>query len=219
MCDHCLSTVKINGFLYLLVHGTQIYFIGRNILIQFKIWERGNIEMDNFEKDLLNCVKHALCDVFLEYHLFCTPLCHIPKPLQSSVHSSRRESIVRRSSFTHLRQSVHSSGSSAATTPKLIKPHANLKKFFSEPTTPNDMRSESPGIKVKDDLSLVAESPKSLPRDYNTAVEISPEEIEKRRYSLMEQRRQSPVVAKKKMSRYKLYWFIKKFRSDVLFVT
>lgn len=173
----------------------------RNILIQFKIWERGNIEMDNFEKDLLNCVKHALCDVFLEYHLFCTPLCHIPKPLQSSVHSSRRESIVRRSSFTHLRQSVHSSGSSAATTPKLIKPHANLKKFFSEPTTPNDMRSESPGLKIKDDLSLVAESPKSLPRDYNTAVEISPEEIEKRRYSLMEQRRQSPVVAKKKMSR------------------
>ena len=165
-------------------------------MIEFNIWERGNIDVPEVEKTLIQNTKYALSDVFLEFHLFCTPICFIPKNLQSSVHSSRRGSIVQRSVQNSVRHHTHSSSSSSVTTPKTIKTLTGSCKFFSEPTTPNDTRSETPTSKVKDDLSLISESPLQ-----KASVEISPEEIEKRRRCMTEMKRESPFAPLKKISR------------------
>ena len=194
-----------------------MFYLGQNILVEFKIWERGNIDINAFEKDLMKNLQIALCDVLLEYRLFCSPICSIPKHLQSSVHSSRRESMAHRASFSHPRGSVHSSCSSNATTPKLSKAHMPLKKFFSEPTTPSDINSQllapEKTTKTQDDLSLISESPRgSFPKDYVSGMELNVEEVEKRNINsqLNQQKRESsPGILKKKISRYIIFGLLK----------
>lgn len=172
-------------------------------MIEFSIWERGDIDIDTFEETLLSSLKHSLCDAFLEFQLFSTPICFVPKLLQTSIHSSRRDSFAQQRCH-YVRHNTHSSSSSSVTTtPKNVKPltSGSTKKFFSEPTTPNDLKiiNDSNQSKTKDDLSFISESPSK------SKVEITPEEIDKRRKNILDLKRESPFSPLRKQSRYTLY--------------
>ena len=58
------------------------YISGPTALVQFHIWSCGDIEMSVLKDKLLLSLKHALCDVMMEYYILTAPICEIPKCLQ-----------------------------------------------------------------------------------------------------------------------------------------
>lgn len=56
--------------------------IGPTSLVQFHIWSCGDIEMSVLKEKLILSLKHALCDVMMEYYLLTAPICEIPKCVQ-----------------------------------------------------------------------------------------------------------------------------------------
>ena len=55
---------------------------GPTALIQFRIWQRGSLDMRQL-KDRLTCaVGHALCDIITEFTLLAAPVCMTPRNLQ-----------------------------------------------------------------------------------------------------------------------------------------
>lgn len=120
-------------------------FLVRNILIQINIWQNGEINIDNFESELCAHLHKALYDVFLEFHMLCTPFSDIPLSYRFCHQMSRDQH--HSSSFSQLRSGVGSSNSSSATTPKFGRPLTTTpsgKKYSSEPGTPIDTRFDSP---------------------------------------------------------------------------
>lgn len=47
-------------------------------LIEFRVWERGHVNLDMLKEKLEEAIKHALWDVVLEYRLLPFPLCKLP---------------------------------------------------------------------------------------------------------------------------------------------
>ena len=57
-------------------------FLGPTALVQFHIWECGDLEKSVLKDKLIQSLKHALCDVMMEYYVLTAPICEIPKRLQ-----------------------------------------------------------------------------------------------------------------------------------------
>ncbi|XP_069837393.1 KICSTOR complex protein SZT2 isoform X6 [Dendropsophus ebraccatus] len=47
-------------------------------LVRFDIWEKGNISSSQLSERLSNSLRHALCDVIIEFHILQIPLCVDP---------------------------------------------------------------------------------------------------------------------------------------------
>lgn len=47
--------------------------------MQFAIWERGDIGLDQLKGQLKLALRHALCDLLTEYYLLAAPLSKVPK--------------------------------------------------------------------------------------------------------------------------------------------
>ncbi|XP_063795396.1 KICSTOR complex protein SZT2 isoform X3 [Pseudophryne corroboree] len=47
-------------------------------LVRFDIWEKGNISSSQLSERLSNSLRHALCDVIIEFHILQMPLCVDP---------------------------------------------------------------------------------------------------------------------------------------------
>ena len=54
---------------------------GPTAVIQFHIWEVGDVGMTQLQDKLMSSLRHALCDVAMEYYLLTAPLCTIPRHL------------------------------------------------------------------------------------------------------------------------------------------
>ncbi|XP_065662266.1 KICSTOR complex protein SZT2 isoform X3 [Hydra vulgaris] len=119
--------------------------ICKNVMIQFSIWERGNINKEMLIKSLITNTRYALSDVYIEYDLLCTPICFVPLTLQQSFQCSRRHSLVHPETCCspHIRQGT----SSTSTTPQFGKKQMVLRKFLSEPTTPCENQPNKDEIK------------------------------------------------------------------------
>lgn len=50
-----------------------------DIIVQFAIWERGDIALDQFTSQLKLTLRHALCDLLTEYYLLTAPLSKVPQ--------------------------------------------------------------------------------------------------------------------------------------------
>ena len=50
-----------------------------DIMVQFAIWERGDIGLDQLTAQLKRALRHALCDLLTEYYLLAAPLSKVPK--------------------------------------------------------------------------------------------------------------------------------------------
>lgn len=48
-------------------------------MVQFAIWERGDIGIDQLKGQLKLALRHALCDLLAEYYLLAAPLSKVPK--------------------------------------------------------------------------------------------------------------------------------------------
>ncbi|XP_041357997.1 KICSTOR complex protein SZT2-like isoform X2 [Gigantopelta aegis] len=57
---------------------------GPTALIQFKIWERGSVDMKTLKDRLITTIKQALCDIVTEYNMLTAPICQIPRHLLES---------------------------------------------------------------------------------------------------------------------------------------
>ena len=59
-------------------------------LVRFQIWERGNTGVPELMESLLQSLRHATCDLVLEYRLLTAPVCEppqtisVPTPTQSA---------------------------------------------------------------------------------------------------------------------------------------
>ena len=47
-------------------------------MVQFAIWERGDIALDQLASHLKLALRHALCDLLAEYYLLTAPLSKVP---------------------------------------------------------------------------------------------------------------------------------------------
>ncbi|XP_048580524.1 KICSTOR complex protein SZT2 isoform X3 [Nematostella vectensis] len=54
------------------------------VIVQFSIWERGDIGLEQLSGQLKNITEHALCDLLIEYLLLPAPLSVIPEKYQLS---------------------------------------------------------------------------------------------------------------------------------------
>ncbi|KAH3695457.1 hypothetical protein DPMN_082917, partial [Dreissena polymorpha] len=61
---------------------------GPTALVQFHIWVNGDVCLKTLQEKLTQTLKHALCDVVMEYHVLTAPLCTIPKHMLDLVASS-----------------------------------------------------------------------------------------------------------------------------------
>lgn len=52
---------------------------GPTAMVQFRVWVVGDVGQQTLQDKLAMSLKHALCDVVMEYHLLTAPLCTIPK--------------------------------------------------------------------------------------------------------------------------------------------
>lgn len=48
-------------------------------MVQFAIWERGDIGLEQLKGQLKLALRHALCDLLTEYYLLAAPLSKVPK--------------------------------------------------------------------------------------------------------------------------------------------
>lgn len=68
------------------------FFAGPTSLIQFRIWECGTLDMTQLTDMLLQAIKHAICDIILEFRLLSAPICEVPphyeKGVDSPMHSA-----------------------------------------------------------------------------------------------------------------------------------
>ena len=58
----------------------SFYFTAEDdIMVQFAIWERGDIGLDQLSSQLKLSLRHALCDLLTEYYLLTAPLSKVPE--------------------------------------------------------------------------------------------------------------------------------------------
>ena len=48
--------------------------VGPTALIQFLIWQRGNVDLPHLTNRLMRAVQHSLCDVMMEYRILTAPM-------------------------------------------------------------------------------------------------------------------------------------------------
>ncbi|XP_053549576.1 KICSTOR complex protein SZT2 isoform X2 [Bombina bombina] len=65
------SLTEVNRFL----PGSNAKEQGSVTLVRFDVWEKGNISSSQLSERLGNCLRHALCDVIIEFHILQMPLC------------------------------------------------------------------------------------------------------------------------------------------------
>ena len=61
-----------------------------DIIVQFAIWERGDIGLDQLKGQLKLALRHALCDLLTEYYLLAAPLSKVPKMYRKSAITRQR---------------------------------------------------------------------------------------------------------------------------------
>lgn len=54
---------------------------GPTALIQFHVWQVGDVDIQVLQDKLTLALKHALCDVAMEYYILTAPLCTVPRHL------------------------------------------------------------------------------------------------------------------------------------------
>ena len=61
-------------------------------MVQFAIWERGDIGLDQLATQLKLSLRHALCDLLTEYYLLTAPLSKVP-PMYCKAPMTRQRSV------------------------------------------------------------------------------------------------------------------------------
>lgn len=63
----------------------SLFFLAEDdIMVQFSIWERGDIGLEQLSDHLKLSLRHALCDLLAEYYLLTAPLSEVPEKYRRS---------------------------------------------------------------------------------------------------------------------------------------
>ena len=92
-----MSIIRHNSSLFDDLQELFIYS-GPTAVVQFSIWQRGDIDAHQLREKLLSAMKHAVCDIVMEYRLLTAPLCDVPqhytKGQESPMHSAPPSPVV-----------------------------------------------------------------------------------------------------------------------------
>ena len=116
------------------------HFLDDNLYLQFKVWERGSIGIEELQKFLVDDVHKALSDIFFEFFVLFTPISEVPLNLHAS-YSTKGHA---RNSQTTTPSSLKNDSRSGTPVSSAAFPKMMVKKFLSEPATPAEMRARSP---------------------------------------------------------------------------
>ena len=65
---------------------------GPPAVVQINMWQQGDVVMSQLTDRLILAMKHAVCDIIMEYRLLTAPLCEVPehyvKGVDSPLHSA-----------------------------------------------------------------------------------------------------------------------------------
>ena len=116
------------------------HFLEDDLFLEFKVWERGSIGIDELRDFLVADVRKALGDVFLEFFILGTPISEVPSNLQYFYYLKGHFSGSQRTTPSSLKNE------SRPVTPVSSTPFPRpiVKKFLSEPATPAEIRARSP---------------------------------------------------------------------------
>ena len=99
----CHTEFEVKENVVILKHASDkvkyfAFILGPTAVVQFNIWERGDIDIHQVTDKLLSAMKHAVCDIVMEYRLLTAPLCEVPqhytKGQESPMHSAPPSPIV-----------------------------------------------------------------------------------------------------------------------------
>ncbi|CAG5136152.1 unnamed protein product, partial [Candidula unifasciata] len=72
---------EFDKFVQTTVHERSASRPGPTALIQFRIWECGSCDVKMLREKLIAAVRHALCDIVMEFFMLTTPICLVPRSL------------------------------------------------------------------------------------------------------------------------------------------
>ena len=121
-------------------HVFTSYSLDEGLYLQFKVWERGSIGIEELQQFLVDDVHKALSDIFFEFFILFTPISEVPLNLHAS-YSTKGHS---RSSQTTTPSSLRNDSRSCTPVSSMAVPKMMVKKFLSEPATPAEMKARSP---------------------------------------------------------------------------
>lgn len=85
---------------------------GLTTLVQFSVWECGGMDLVTLQEKLTNAVKHALCDIVMEYYVLTASVCPVPIQLQDLLpmpaYSAPSSPITRKEIVLERRHSITS---------------------------------------------------------------------------------------------------------------
>ena len=65
-------------FICIVAYSLILAIAGPTSLAQFCIWERGDVDMRQLVDKIEAAMRHALCDIVMEYRLLTAPICEVP---------------------------------------------------------------------------------------------------------------------------------------------
>ncbi|KAM5148148.1 LOW QUALITY PROTEIN: KICSTOR complex protein SZT2 [Mantella aurantiaca] len=100
-------------------------------LVRFDVWEKGNISASQLSERLANSLRHALCDVIIEFHILQMPLCvDLTSPADQEAAGNGKGPSQSLPDMKGLAQSCDKSRPAPVTLPPLTSPSGT------DPSTP-----------------------------------------------------------------------------------
>ena len=168
MCIDSFSFMTEMPLKLLEIHFNISNFLEDDLFLEFKVWERGSIGIDDLRDFLVADVRKALGDVFLEFFILGTPISEVPSNLQYFYFLKGHFCSSQRTTPSSLKNE------SRPITPVSSTPFPRpiVKKFLSEPATPAEIRARSPvtvlrnrslnEFPIRDSRKLSRESPREI---------------------------------------------------------
>ncbi|XP_071952903.1 KICSTOR complex protein SZT2-like isoform X2 [Antedon mediterranea] len=168
---------------------------GPTSLIEFSIWERGDVDMPSLTKKLLNTVRHSLCDTVMEYLILTAPLGVLPDMYSRRCHSTTSPPMTP----TDPNKVPVDITLSSSSSPVNIKLSANQHQITSSrESTPKERKkptmSASPGQLSTKGLQLLFQRSQSVSTESSVPSETPPKSKKggSQQYSTGESPRTSP---------------------------
>ena len=83
---------------------------GPPAVVQMSMWQQGDVVLSQLTDRLILAMKHAVCDIIMEYRLLTAPLCEVPehyvKGVDSPLHSAPPSPVLTHSAGRFLLQSI-----------------------------------------------------------------------------------------------------------------
>lgn len=135
-------------------------FIDNAMLVEFSIWERGDIGMTQLKERLKKSVRHALCDVLVEYFLLTASLSYIPDQyLKPSSRDARYKKLNAKKTLTVVTAHRRTPSAGSIGCGRTYDPKPQPRAFRSQSSSPVGSLRSSPGVSKVNTPEIITTSP------------------------------------------------------------